>query len=75
MASSAFWLSALSMGILGKVAYGSASQGIARHHKSHDFNRFALRSVQSDNFSARLHRAEHAFAAQALRQRMVVTKN
>ncbi|MDP7038157.1 MAG: hypothetical protein QGI45_03295 [Myxococcota bacterium] len=75
MASSAFWLSALSMGVLGKMAYGSASQDLRPSRKINDFNRFALESVQSGNFSARLNRAEHAFAAQALRQRMGITKN
>ena len=75
MASSAFWLSALSMGVLGKMTYASTSQAVRPCRKINDFNRFALQSVQSGNFSARLNRAEHAFATQALRQRMAVTKN
>ena len=75
MASSAFWLSALSMGVLGKMTYSPTSQDVRPHRKINDFNRFALKSVQSGHFSARLNRAEHAFAAQALRQRMGITKN
>jgi len=73
--NSIFWLSILSLGIFGKISYRNYRAETLSVSPKKSFNHFALKSVAAPDFSMRLSRAEHAFATQALRHQMSLTKN